>query len=227
EFVGYSFVKKSGQRVGADVLDKVSNVFTFSLDGDNDGRLAGANAAGSAASAALVPMPVFGKTANECFINFNNPSELRDVFDQRRSDLVAHRPRGFIGTKAHIAHDLQCAHSLLASQNKVNDAEPFVKRLVRVFKDCASKVRKAISIRGARPALPMEWLVGRGVVKLTITATRAANSVWPSSGDQISLACLFVREHRLKLGDGHLMDGLWAFTAGHDGISNVGIHYHA
>jgi hypothetical protein len=40
------------------------------------------DAAGSTAAAALIPMPVFGQSANESFIDFDNSAELIDVLHE-------------------------------------------------------------------------------------------------------------------------------------------------
>jgi len=60
----------------------------------------------------------------------------------------------------------------------------------------------------------MEGLVGGSVVQLDVSAARAMDAQRPPTGDQIRLAGRFIRECRLKLGDGHLMNRLRAL--GHD-----------
>src|ERR1700730_1423589 len=90
--------------------------------------------------------------------DFDDAAELINVFHERCSDLMAHEPSGLVGTKAHIALDLQRAHALLAGQHQMNDTEPVAKRLICVLEDRPGNVGEPISgVRGALIALPMPW----------------------------------------------------------------------
>jgi len=214
DLVRYGFANKGGERIGADIFDDARDDISFSLHGANNRRFTRANAAGSTASAALIPMAVFGKPADKRFVNFDNTSKPLDVFNQRRSDLVAHFPRGLVGTKPHVTHDLQCTHALFACKHEVDHAEPVSQRLVRVLKDRANQHGKAIAIRGAFMALPMPFTSSQ-VIHRRITATRAANAFWPAAHKKIIPACIFMREHLLKLANGQLVNWFGLFCAGH------------
>ena len=154
------------------------------------------------------------------FIHFHDAAEFVHVlFNKRRADLVAHEPRGFVGTEAHVAHDLQCAHALFAGQHKVNDLKPLPQRLVGVLKDRARNVGEAIARRLATlVALPVQRIALQfGNVS---AAARAFNAFRPAPPDQIGAASVLVREHALEVGGGKLVDRLR--SAGHRNISPLG-----
>ena len=71
------------------------------------------------------------------FLEFNIP--------ERYADFAAHQPGGFIGTKSHIATDVERAHALLAREHQMHDAEPFTQGLVGVFKNRPNQHRKPIA----------------------------------------------------------------------------------
>jgi hypothetical protein len=83
-------------------------------------------------------MPIFIGAADVSFVNFDDPAELSNVFNERNTNFMAHEPSSLIGAEAHIPEDLQCAHALFADKHQVNNAIPVTKRLVRVLEDCAS-----------------------------------------------------------------------------------------
>ncbi len=197
------------------VLNDAGNDIAFAFDRADDRCLEGV--ATAAASAALIPMAVFVFSADVGFVHLDDAAELVDIFHQSGSDFVTHRPRGFIGTKAHVAMNLQCAHAFFAGQHEVDDFEPHPQRLVGVLKDRASNDGEPIAVRRTSPALPMEGLVGRRIVKLEIAATRAVDAIWPAPSLQIGFAGFFVREHDLELGFRKLVDRLWTLAtyAGH------------
>ena len=112
-FVGYGFADECGESCGIHVRDNARNHISLAADGPYDWRFAGADSAGSTATT-LIPMPVLGQSADESFIDFDDAPELVDVLHEGCSDLMAHEPRGFIGTEPHVAHDLQCTHPFLA-----------------------------------------------------------------------------------------------------------------
>ena len=79
-------------------------------------------------AAFLVPMSVAVFAADIGFIDLNDAAELVNVLNQSGANLVAHQPRGLVAPKSHVAHDLQCAHSLFARKHQVNDFEPLPQR---------------------------------------------------------------------------------------------------
>ena len=83
--------------------------------------------------------------ADERFIDFDNAAKLlRSPSGQGRANAMAHIPSRLIRAKAHEAANLQGAHALLAGQHQMRDAEPILQRLIRVLKDRARNMRKAI-----------------------------------------------------------------------------------
>jgi hypothetical protein len=62
------------------------------------------------------------------------------------ANLVAHKQRGIVGTKAHDAVDLECADTILTGEHQVHDAEPIAQRLVRILKNRADKHREAVAM---------------------------------------------------------------------------------
>ena len=57
---------------------------------------------------------VLGLSADVGFVNFDVADQLLELrIAERNANLAAHEPRGFVGTKAHVAEDLQRAHALL------------------------------------------------------------------------------------------------------------------
>jgi hypothetical protein len=136
---------------------------------------------------------------------------------------VAHGPGCFVGTKTHEAFHLKGRYAFLAGHNKVNDAVPVAERLVRVLKDCASNMRKAIaSLRGALVALPSPRAIGQLVGVLRAT-TRAADAFWPAAPDKVGAACVFVGKHRFKFCYRKLLDGLGLLVAHGFSLSIEGI----
>src|SRR5450759_4003536 len=81
-------------------------------------------------------------------INLDDATKFSNVLHKSGSDLVAHEPCGFIRTEAHVAADLQSAHSLLTGEHQVDDLEPVAKRLVRVLEYRAREMREAIGRMG-------------------------------------------------------------------------------
>ena len=212
------FVNERGQGGHLDVGDHTSHDVALALDRADDNRFA--SAARSAASvAAFVLMAVFCKAADEGFIDFDDTAKLVDILSKSDADLVAHEPSGLVGTEAHIPLDLQGAHSLFADKHQMNDTKPILERLVRVFKDCAGEMRKAIAGRPAGSALrALPVMAGREGVNLGIAAARADDSLRPSANDQVSAAMIFVREQLIELHRSQLMDGFRLLFAGHEGF---------
>ena len=133
---------------------------------------------------------------------------------------MAEKPRRFV-SDFQSAMDLMRAHTLLARQHVMDDAEPVTKRFIRVFENRPCDMREAIAFRRTSVALPMPRLRGNGL-SLCSTAARAADTFWPALADEISTASVFVGKHRLELGDAHLMDLRRLFCSGHNDLSYVG-----
>jgi hypothetical protein len=215
DFVRDRFADKGGESIRGHVRDYARNHVALACDGADDRGFAGTNAPGSIATAALIPMPVLRQAADKSFIDFNDPAELINVFHKGYANLVAHFPRGFVGPEAHIAIYLQSAHALLTGEYEVDDAEPLATRFVGVLENCAGYVGKTIAgHRRAFVALPAPWPV-RKLMWIFGPAARAPNAIRPSTGHEISAACLFMREHLFKFRDAHLMDWFRLFM-GHD-----------
>jgi hypothetical protein len=213
--VRHRFADERGKSGGIHVRDHARNNISLAAYGADDWRFAGTDAAGSAATAALIPMPIFGQAADESFIDLDNAAELINVLHQGDADLVTHGPRRSIRAEAHIALDLQRAHAFLAGQHEMNNTIPFAERLICVFEYRSSDMGKAIAVWRALFALPMPF-AGRKIVNGGIATTRATDALRPTSRDQVSFASLFVWEHFFELCDGQLMNGLRLFGAGHD-----------
>jgi hypothetical protein len=177
----------------------------------------------------LVPMTIAAIATDDGFIDLNNPAKLLHVLNEGGSDLVAHKPSRFVRTEAHVAKDLEGAHSLLRNKHKVRDAEPIFERLIRIFKNCPGKVREAVThvtTRRALGALPMPSAAMKFIDSI-VPATRAAHTVRPTPNDQILDAIVLSFKQRIELRCGHLMDGLRLFCAGHVGFPQiVGAEWH-
>jgi hypothetical protein len=208
--VGNGFTDKSDQRIAVECFNNPRNNFAFALDCTNDTDLAGTGAA--SATAALIPMFVAVLAADVGFVNLDNAAQsIGSMFTQARADAVAHIERGFVGTEAHVAHDLQGANSLLADQHQVNDLEPITERLVRVLEDCPYQHREPIAaLLSAFGALPVKGTIGDRV-NVDVTAARAMDAFRPAAGYEVDFASPLVREQGVKLLCGQLGNG---FNAG-------------
>jgi len=212
--VGNSFMHESFERGSADVIDNASNHVALALYGADNWRLARANAASPATAAALVLVPVLCEPTDESFVKFNNTAELFYIFDQGDADLVAHHPCGFVGTKTHVAENLQCTHALFAGEHEMDDLEPIAERLVGVLKNSPDQDRKPIAVRGALRALPMP-LAGSEIIDLRIAASRTMDAIGPAPSLQIGFAGILMREKGVELGGGKLVDRLRARASWH------------
>jgi hypothetical protein len=206
DFVRDGFANECGESGGLYVRDYTRNHIALACDSADDGSFAGTNAACTAAASTLIPMPVFGQTADESFIDFDNSAEFSNVLHQGHADLVTHGPSRLIRTEAHIALDLQGAHALFAGQHEVDDAIPVTEWLVCVLEYCSGNVRKAIAgIGGALIALPAPWAI-RQFMRVLCAAARASNPIWPTATNEICATGIFVLEHPFELRDRKLMD---------------------
>lgn len=200
----FAHERAEGCSVGAvhDTGDDVS----LALHGSGDDGFTRAAGSAHAATSARSFVLVLGLAADEGFVHFNNADELAEVLIlQGDSDLVAHQPRGFVGTEAHISLNLQGADTLLAGQHQVNNAEPFAQVFVGVLEDRADQHGEAVPLRGAVMALPMERPAVEFVDVLMIAAW-AVNTTGPAMIYEVGFAGFLVREHGLELGNGQLVD---------------------
>jgi hypothetical protein len=212
--VRHGFADESFKRLSICVLDNASNDITLAFDCADNCGLAGISSASLAAF--LVPMSVLIAAADVGFVNLDNPAKLLDVLDHGSADLVAHEPCRLVRAEAHIAEDLEGAHTLLADQHKVRDSVPILQRLIRVLKDCAGQVREAIArLGGALIALPMPR-VALQLGRLRRPTTRANDALWPSAHDQIRNTIILCLKHRVELRGGQLMNGFWVRGATHN-----------
>jgi hypothetical protein len=209
------FTDESLKREPVSAIDNAGDDVSLAFDRANDRSFSGI--AAPALSAFLVPMPVFIATADVGFVNLNDSAEFLDVLNHGGSDLVAHKPSGFVAAKAHVAENLQGAHALLADQHQVRDSIPIFERLIRVLKDCAGQVREAIALVCASVALPVERHCRDGIDAFG-AASRAANAFWPAPHYQISNAIFLSLKQLIKLRCGQLVDWLGMLSAGHDGL---------
>lgn len=192
-----------------DVIDHSRNHVAFALDrADHNGFSCSASTTHAAASAwAFVLVP--GLTADIGFVNLDIADQLLELLIAKCSaDLVAHKPCGLVGTKAHVSHDLEGTYSLLAGEHQVHNPKPVAQRLVGVLEYRTRQHGKAVaSIWSAVIALPVEIL---GAVRLGFkTATRAAyNALRPAIGGKVSLARILVRKSALEVRYAHLVDSV-------------------
>jgi len=89
----------------------------------------------------------------------------------------------------------------------MDDAEPVAQRLIRVLEDRPHEMREAVgNAFCAVHALPLERH-GLEFIDVRATAAWAGDAIGPTARDEIDLASLFIRKHRLELGDAKLMKG--------------------
>jgi hypothetical protein len=117
---------------------------------------------------------------DESFVDRDNAAKLFNVLHQCNADFVAHLPGGFIGTEAHIAHDLERAHALLAGQHEMNNAVPVPERLVGILEDRADQDGEPVAVRGAFVALPMPF-AGAEIIHGRVATARANNAFRPAA----------------------------------------------
>ncbi len=211
DLLGNRAPNKGFKNVAAHGFDDASYNLTLAADRADNGRLAGPHTATTAA--ALIPMPVPSLSADECLVHFDDPHELAEILIRETcANPMAHVPSGFVRTKTHIAHDLKGADPLLARQHQVNHAEPLAHRLIGIFEDRIDQYREPIAVAtsAACVANPMERAGMR--FDFRISATWADDELGPAMLGEVQLASIVIREHRLKIPDGHLVD---AFFAGH------------
>lgn len=221
DFVRHGFMHETFERGDIDVIDNARHDVTLALDCADDNGFARTNATASAIRVAVFPMFVVLLAANESFVNLDHAAKLLNILDQRSSDFVAHKPCGLIGAEAHIAFDLQRAHSLFAGEHKVDDAEPFAERLIRVLENGPRDMGEPVAgLRSALVALPRPGAI-RQLVRIDRPTARAGDAIGPAALYEVSAASFLIGEHPLKFADTHLMDGLRLFP-GHRTFSPTG-----
>lgn len=213
-FVGNGFVHELSHRLARNTFQNADDDVALAADGTDDFDFSGAGPAVPAI--ALLPMFVLGFSADVSLVNVDNASELVGlVFTEASTNAIAHIEGGFVGAEAHVAHDLEGAHSLFTGQHKVDDLEPVPQRLVRVFEDGADQNGEPITARfGALAALPMEGSIGHGI-NVNVPAARAMNALGPAAHDEVSLAIIIGREQVIKL---LICKLFYGFDAGHIGL---------
>jgi hypothetical protein len=229
DFVGDDFAHEALRRFGVDVAENPSDHVALALYRANDRRLAGGLRAGHAV-VPLFPVTVLVLAADKRFVNLDYAAKLFLRRDQCRADFVAHGMGRLVAAEAHHALDLERAHSLLARQHQMGDAEPVSEGLLGVLEDRPGQTREPIALRRAFPALPVKRLVARGVVQVWVAATRAVDALRPAACDQVAKASLIVTDRKavLELSRGHLRD--WLRTICHGGYPlnlSVGAYCHA
>jgi hypothetical protein len=225
DFVRDSFADEGGENGGIHVRDYARNHIVLATDSADDWSFAGTNAAGTTA-AALIPMSVLGQAANESFIDFHDSAELVDILHESGSDLMAHEPRGPIRAKAHIAIDLQSTHAFLARKHEMDNAEPLPQGLVRVLENRSCDMGEAVISSGRRAfvaqPVPLHCAV---FLDLHVATSRAGYAFRPTATSEIGATSIFVWESPFPLGDGHLVNWLWLFRAGHIGSTAGNMAY--
>jgi hypothetical protein len=209
--VGNHFAHESLGGFFVNVLQHAGDDVALARYGTNDRSFGGR--AMLAQTALAIPMLVLVLSADERLVNLDNAAEFFDVLNESGPDLVTHEPRGFVGTEAHVAHDLEGTHSLFAGEHEMRDLEPIAQRLVGVFENRSGDMRKPIAVRGALLALPMP-LARFEVIDLGIATARATHAIGPPTGNQIRFTGILVREGRVELRGGHLRHGLRTFCHG-------------
>jgi hypothetical protein len=106
DLVGHSLPYEAFQRNRLDVFDHAGDNIAFAAYGSDDNGFA-RSACSTFAAATLVFVPILGETADESFINLDDPHELLEfLINQRSSDAVAHVPSRPVRTEAHVAFDM-------------------------------------------------------------------------------------------------------------------------
>jgi hypothetical protein len=214
DLLGYRLIDEGVERAGAGVGDHAGDHVALTRDGAHDDFLA--DSASPLMQVALVLVAVASLAAHERLIDLHDAHELlKALIHEPSADAVAHVVGGFVGAETHHALYLEGAYALLAGQHEVDHAKPLAQRLVRVLEDGPGDVGEAVALIGrAGVALPLEAHGGHGE-HLHRTAARAVNAIGPAVRHQIGRAGVFIREHLLKLRDGHLLN------AGHGGHSQA------
>jgi len=214
DLIGNGVHHELGENFRADRADNARDDAPLAADCADNRDFARAKAAATTVPASAVP--VVGLAADEGFIDFDHATKLvKILFDQRGANAMAHIPSGLVRAETDVAMDLASAHSLPAGQQQMYDAIPNPQIDVGILKNGSGDVRKAVAAGAAIRTLPFE-LHGLEFVRPVRATARANDAVWPAPGDEVGVAGILIREGRLELGDGHLVDGFGSFS-GHFG----------
>lgn len=190
------FPHKAAHRHAIRRLDHLADHIAFTRDRANDRGLA---AVVLPLPLFLVPMLVRVLTANIRFIHFHFAHELAKApVLHGGANAMAHIPGRAVGPAANDPLDLQGANAFLALQHQINDLEPGLERIVRVFKDRARNHGEAVAVPSAtilRFADPMK----RAALErkhLSVLAAWAVDAIRPTALLQEFLAGVFVLELR-------------------------------
>lgn len=196
---GFAQEVPDGLAIGA--LDHAGDDVALALDGtDHDGFFV-------LRIAALFEVPVLVLAADEGFVHLDDAHELTEfLLRQPGADTVAHVVRGLVGAETHNPHDLEGANALFAGEHHVDNPEPVLEGLVGVLEDGADQDGEPIALGSASLALPV--LGALQLVGASNAAARAIDHVRPPMLGQVDPAGGLVRESRLKLLDGHLVNAL-------------------
>ncbi len=224
DFFRNRFGHELGKFVAGHAAEHAGDHVALAGDGTDNRHLARPDAATARTTAPFGVVLVLGLAAYERLINLHDAAKLLFRRDQRGANLVAHGMGRLVAAKAHHALNLKGAHSLLARQHQMGDAEPVSERLFGVLKNRPGERREPIAVFIALAALPVKRFVAGSVVKVCVTASRALHAQRPTTGNKVAKARRVVpnRETVLELGRGHLRN--WLRTICHDGFpSNLSV----
>lgn len=170
---------------------------SLALDCADDNRLVEIFAA---AFRALAAMPITALAADESLVHLDDTHKLLELFVlKRRADAMANIPSGFVRTEAHEALHLHGADTLLGGQHQVDDLEPVAQINLRVFENCADKMREAVSAAfAASRTFPFEFHGLERVNAIRATA-RASDLLWPAARDQVVVASFLIRKELVEV----------------------------
>jgi len=220
--VRHRFADERSEGSGIHVRDYPCDHIALAANRADDWSFAGTDATCSAAAAPFIQMPVLCQAAHESFIDLDNSAEFINVLHESGSDLMAHEPSGPVRSEAHIAIYLQSAHSFLARKHEMDHAEPLPQWLICILENCASDMREAV-VSGGRGAfvaqpVPLHCAV---LLNLRVATPRAGYAFRPAAPGEVGATSIFVGEGLFPLGDGHLVDWLGLFGAGHIGSPSL------
>jgi hypothetical protein len=202
--LGY-FANESGQSVGIDMLDHLADHVALARDCADDRHLAGSWTASSLDT--VLAMAILVQPADIGFVYFYNAHQLPElrVFHSG-AQTHAHIPSGLIGASSKHAMDLKCAYSFLRRDHQVQNLEPHNQRLLGFLENRSGRKRKAIGrtrLRTAFHTLPVPR-TRSAFVNVIVVTTWALWASRPAAQEQISAACVLVREQRIELAERHL-----------------------
>ena len=196
---------EASQRVRVRALDYLADHVTLASDCTNDCDFAGRRTARPLD--AILAMAILVQAADKGLVHFDDPHQLAKlrVFHSS-AQTHAHIPRGLVRAGSEHAMDLECADSLLARDHQVQNLEPHDERLLRFLEDGSGSERKTIGrarLRAALHTLPVPR-TRRTLVHVIVLATRTLRAGGPTSQEQISAACVLIREERIEVAERHL-----------------------